>query len=103
MTFNLQSIAAVGVICLIGVGIYALLISRNLIKVIVALQILVKGVIIALILAGSMQSKVYLSQNMAMTVIVADTIVAVVALAMAVQVRKAVGSLDLKDLTSLRR
>jgi len=103
MTYSLQSIAAVGVICLIGVGIYALLITRNLIKVIVALQILVKGVIIALILAGSMQSKVYLSQNMAMTVIVADTIVAVVALAMAVQVRKAVGSLDLKDLTSLRR
>jgi multisubunit Na+/H+ antiporter MnhC subunit len=103
MTYSLQSIAAVGVICLIGVGIYALLITRNLIKVIVALQILVKGVIIALILAGSMQSKVYLSQNMAMTVIVADTIVAVVALALAVQVRKAVGSLDLKDLTSLRR
>lgn len=101
--FNLQSIAAVGVICLIGVGVYALVITRNLIKVIVALQILVKGVIIALVLAGSMQSKVYLSQNMAMTVIVADTIVAVVALALAVQVRKAVGSLDIKDITSLRR
>jgi NADH-quinone oxidoreductase subunit K len=40
---------------------------------------------------------------MALTVIVADTIVAVVGLALAVQVRKAVGSLDLKDLTSLRR
>ena len=80
-----------------------LLITRNMIKVIVALQLLVKGVILALVVAGNIQGKVNLSQSMALTVIVADTIVAVVGLALAVQVRKAVGSLDLKDLTSLRR
>jgi NADH-quinone oxidoreductase subunit K len=103
MIFNFQTIASAGVICLIGVGIYGLLITRNMIKVIVALQLLVKGVILALVVAGNIQGKVNLSQSMALTVIVADTIVAVVGLALAVQVRKAVGSLDLKDLTSLRR
>lgn len=103
MVLNFQTVAAGGVICLIGVGIYGLLITRNMIKVIVALQLLVKGVILALVVAGNIQGKVNLSQSMALTVIVADTIVAVVGLALAVQVRKAVGSLDLKDLTSLRR
>lgn len=103
MIFDLQTISAGAVICLIGVGIYGLLITRNMIKVIVALQLLVKGVILALVLAGNMQGKVNLSQSMALTVIVADTIVAVVGLALAVQVRRVVGSLDLKDLTTLRR
>lgn len=103
MIINLQTVVAAAVILLIGVGIYALLVTRNMIKVIVALQILVKGVILSLVLAGNLQSKVFLSQSMALTVIVADTIVAVVGLALAVQVRKSVGSLDLKDLTTLRK
>jgi NADH-quinone oxidoreductase subunit K/multicomponent Na+:H+ antiporter subunit C len=50
-----------------------------------------------------MQAKTNLSQSMALTILVADTIVAVVALALAVQVRKAFGSLDLKELTQLKR
>lgn len=103
MTINLQSVATAGVICLVGAGIYGLLLTRNMIKVIVALQVLVKGAILALVVAGSMQSKINLSQSMALTLIIADTIVAVVGLALAVQVRKAFGSLDLRNLTRLRR
>jgi NADH:ubiquinone oxidoreductase subunit K len=40
---------------------------------------------------------------MALTVIVADTIVAVVGLALAVQVRRHFGTLDLKSLSMLKR
>jgi NADH:ubiquinone oxidoreductase subunit K len=36
------------------------------------------------------------------TVIVADTVVAVIGLALAVQVRQRLGSLDLRDLSSLK-
>ena len=103
MTLSPISLGLVGVIGLVGVGIYGLLITRNLIKVVVALQILVKGILVAFIIAGNLQAKINLSQSMALTILVADTIVAVIALAIAVQVRKAFGSLDLKDLTTLRR
>jgi NADH:ubiquinone oxidoreductase subunit K len=40
---------------------------------------------------------------MALTVIVADTIVAVVGLALAVQVRHRLGTLDIKALSTLKR
>jgi len=40
---------------------------------------------------------------MALTVIVADTVVAVVGLALAVQVRRHCGTLDIQALTTLRR
>lgn len=103
MNFSFQSVGLIAVIGLIGIGIYGLLITRNMIKVIIALQILVKGVLIAFILAGSMQAKVNQAQSLALTVLIADTVVAVIALGLAVQVRKAFGSLDIKELTELKR
>lgn len=87
----------------VGVGLYALLVARNLIKVIIALQIMVKGAILAMIVAGQAAGQPLVGESMALTVIVADTIVAVVGLALAVQVRRRFGTLDIKDLSILRR
>ncbi len=93
----------IGVVALLGVGLYGLLITRNLIKVVVALQILVKGAALALVAAGTYAGQPALGASMAATVIVADTVVAAVALAMAMQVRRHVGTMDLQALTTLKR
>ncbi len=103
MNIDIGACVIILVIGLIGIGFYGLLISRNLIKVVVALQILVKGSMVALVLAGNLSGYVNLGQSLALTVIVADTIVAVIGLALAVQVRRHFGTLDLKALTTLRR
>ncbi|MEW6179343.1 MAG: NADH-quinone oxidoreductase subunit K [Chloroflexota bacterium] len=103
MMLSIPNLVILIVVGLIGVGIYALLTVRNLIKVVIALQIMVKGALLALVLAGRLQGQENLGQSLALTVIVADTIVAVVGLALAVQVRRAFGTLDLKALTTLRR
>lgn len=100
---SISTVAAVGVLGLLGIAIYALLMTRNFIKVVVALQILVKGAMLALVAAGQVSGKVQAAQSMALTVVVADTIVAVIALALAVQVRRCFGTLDIKALTTLRR
>lgn len=97
------TIVAAGVLCLVGVGLYGLLTVRNLFQVIIALQLAVKGAIIALVLAGKMSGQINLGQSLAVTVIVADTIVAVVGLALAVQVKRHTGSLDVQKLSTLRR
>lgn len=103
MTFHLLNIAIVVVLSLIGIGLYGLMIARNLIKVVVGLQIATKGAILAFVLAGRLTSQVDLGQSLALTVIVADTIVAVVALALAVQVRQKFGTLNIEALKTLRR
>jgi NADH-quinone oxidoreductase subunit K len=103
MNLSIPLIIILAVFGLLGIGFYGILISRNLIKVVVALQILVKGAMVALVLAGRMAGNVNLGQSLALTVIVADTIVAVVAMALAVQVRRVVGTLDVRSLTELRR
>jgi NADH-quinone oxidoreductase subunit K len=91
-----------GVVALLGVGFYGLLITRNLIKVVMVLQILIKAVILAFILAGKMSGNLGLGQSAAATVIVADTIVAVVGLALGVQVRRRFGTLDVPKISTLR-
>ena len=92
MSFSPTNIILIGIAGLLGVGFYGLLITRNLIKVIMMLQILIKAVVLALVFAGKISGNLGLGQSTAATVIVADTIVAVVGLALAVPVRNRFGT-----------
>ncbi len=96
------TIAWIAVIGLLGIGFYGLMASRNLIKIVIALQILVKAALLGLVAAGNANGQINLSQSMALTVIVADTIVAVMGIALGVQIRRRVGTLDVHDLSRLR-
>lgn len=98
-TINLVLIGTLG---LLGVGLYGLLITRNAVKLVLVLQVMVKAAVIALVLAGKFNGNMGLSQSIAATVIVADTMVAVVALALAVQIRRRFGTLDLTDISTLK-
>ncbi|MCA9973188.1 MAG: NADH-quinone oxidoreductase subunit K [Anaerolineales bacterium] len=99
---SVWQIGMVGVVGLLGVGFYGLLASRNLIKVIVALQLLGKAAVLGLLLAGQAAGQINLGQSLAITVIVADTIVAVIGMALAIQVRRQLHTLDVTALGRLR-
>jgi NADH:ubiquinone oxidoreductase subunit K len=92
----------IGVIALLGAGFYGLLVSRNLIKLVISLQILVKAALVGLIAAGNVSGQINLGQSLAITVLVADTVVAVVGIALGVQIRRRLGTLDVRDLSKLR-
>ena len=103
MTISSTSVLWVGVFGIFGIGLYGLLVVRNLFQVIVGLQVLVKGAVLALVVAGKMSGQLMLAQSVAVTVIVADTAVAVIGLALAIQIKRRVGTLDVKALSTLRR
>jgi NADH:ubiquinone oxidoreductase subunit K len=102
MNLTPMNVVLLIIIALLGVGLYGLLITRNLIKMVLVLQILVKPVILAFVLAGKVSGNLGLGQSLAATVIVADTVVAVVGLALAVQVRRRFGTLDVPKISTLR-
>lgn len=102
MNFSSLDIILFGIAGLLGVGFYGLLITRNLIKTVMMLQILIKAVVLALVFAGKVSGNLGLGQSTAATVIVADTIVAVVGLALAVQVRRRFGTLDVPKISTLK-
>ncbi len=100
---TILQVAVIGVLGLIGIGLYGLLITRNLIKVVVALQVLVKGALLALVAAGTASGKINLGQSLAIMVIVVDTVVAVIGLALALQIKRRMGTLDVKELATLKK
>ena len=102
MNISALNIVLIVIIGLLGIGLYGLLITRNLIKIVLVLQILVKSAMLALVLAGKAAGNLDLGQSLAVTVIVADTVVAVVGLALAVQVRRRFGTLDVPQISTLR-
>jgi NADH:ubiquinone oxidoreductase subunit K len=102
MSAALLQVGVVAVLALLGIGLYGLLASRNLIKVVIALQILVKSAALGLVLAGGAAGRMELGQSLAATVIVADTVVAVIGIALAVQVSRRMGTLDVRELSRLR-
>jgi multisubunit Na+/H+ antiporter MnhC subunit len=103
MSANLWTIVMVAVLGLVALGLYGLLIIRNLIKIVVALQVFAKGTILLMVAAGSLSGKPAIGQSLAITVIVADTIVTVMALALAIQVRRWCGTLDTRVISTLKR
>lgn len=103
MTLSVTNLLLIAILFLFGLGLYALLTMRNLVRLILALQVMVKGVILLIITAGNIQQQMGVAQSMALTFIIADTIVAVLGMALAVQVKRVTGSLDTKEISRLRR
>lgn len=103
MSGDIWTIVLVAVFGLVAIGLYGLLIIRNLIKVVVALQIFAKGTILVMVAAGAMSGRPAIGQSLAITVIVADTVVTVMALALAIQIRRWNGTLDTREISKLRR
>jgi NADH:ubiquinone oxidoreductase subunit K len=102
MTLTPFDLGIVAVVALIGIGLYGLMVLRNLVKMIIALQSAAKGAVLALILAGIASNQLNLAQSLAATVILVDTLVAVIGLALAVQLHRTYGTIDLKMLVSRR-
>ncbi len=95
-------VSIAGVVLLLGVGLYGLLVSRHLIKVVIALQIMVKAAMLAIVVAAAEVGQTNLGQSIALTIIVVDTIAAVLALALIVQIKRRTGTLDAAELAHLQ-
>ncbi len=96
------TLSLVAVVAVVMIGLYGLLILRNLIKIVVALQVVGKGIILIMVTAGGLQGALAVGSSLAVTVIVADTVVAVIALSLAIQVRRRCGTLDIRGIAKLR-
>ena len=96
MSISPVAVLWVGAAALLLVGLYGLLVVRNLFQIIIAVQLLGKAVVLALVLAGRTSGQINLGQSLAATVIVADTIVTVIGLSFVIQIKRRMGTVDVK-------
>ena len=90
------------VVMLFIAGLYCILVTRNLMRVLIGLELLTKGVTILLIVAGYMTGRVALAQAIVITLIVIEVVVMAVMAGVILNIYKHAGSLDASNIKTLR-
>jgi multicomponent Na+:H+ antiporter subunit C len=92
---------SIGAILLFIIGIYCVLMTSNLIRAIIGLEILTKAVTLFLILSGYVTGKTGLGQALAITLIVIEVVVIAVAVGVVLNVFRHNNSIDAKMLRNI--
>lgn len=90
------------VIVLVGIGLYCLLSKGNMIKMIIGIEVMSKGVMLNFVLSGYLQNNTGLAQALVITAIVIDVVIVALALSLIVNAYKHYGTLNINSLTRLR-
>lgn len=92
----------IAIILLFITGIYCLLATRNLIRILIALEILTKGVTLLLIAAGYATGQEALAQALVITLIIIEVVVIAVAAGIVIGLHKYNETLDTRKLRNLK-
>jgi NADH-quinone oxidoreductase subunit K len=98
----LPTLFIAAVVLLFVTGFYSLIVTRNLIRVIIAVEVLAKGATLLIILAGLFTGKMAEAQAFAVAMIVIEVVVTAVAAGIVIGVFRHNESLDTKDITNLK-
>ena len=87
---------------LVGTGLYCLLTMKNTVKLLIGIEVIAKGVTLALVAGGFARRNLMLAQCLVITVIVVDVAVIATALALIININRHTKSLDVRKLTRLK-
>ncbi|MFA5034059.1 MAG: NADH-quinone oxidoreductase subunit K [bacterium] len=90
------------VAALLFIGIFCLLTMKNLIKLLIGIEIIAKGITLALITAGFERNNVMVTQSLVITFIVVEVSLLATALALIINIYRHTKSLSISKLTNLR-
>ncbi len=90
------------VACLCAIGVYCLIVTGNLIRAIIGLELITKGLTLLIGLAGYVTGNIALAQAYIITLIVIEVVVVVVAGGIIVSIFKTNGTIDIRVLRKLK-
>jgi NADH-quinone oxidoreductase subunit K len=105
MTAGLTGFFALGVLFVVLLGVmavYAILMSRNLIRILIGLELLTKAVTLLLAVAGYGTGRMAQAQTFIITLIVIEVVVIAVAAGIVIGVHRVNRSLDASKLRNLK-
>lgn len=83
-------------------GLYCLLVSRNMLRLLIGVEILSKAGVLALLACGQALGNINLAQTLAITMIVVEVVVVAVGLALIVRSYSQSGRIDIWQLVKLK-
>ena len=87
---------------LLAIGFYSMVVTRNLMRILISVEILTKAVTLLMIGAGYMTGNMAAAQAYVVSIIVIEVMILVVAVGILFGVYKANGTLDTKKLNNLK-
>ncbi|HOX23117.1 MAG TPA: NADH-quinone oxidoreductase subunit K [Elusimicrobiales bacterium] len=84
------------------VGLYCLVVSRNMLRLLIGIEILAKATLLALMASGQALGNINLAQTFAITMIAVEVVVVAVALALFIKYYAVSGSLDIWKMNKLK-
>jgi len=91
-----------GIALLLIAGLYCVLVSENVIRILIGIEIMTKAATLAIVLAGYAVGRVALGQCLAITLIIVEVAVIAVASGITVGIFRQNGSLETSKLKSLK-
>jgi NADH-quinone oxidoreductase subunit K len=92
------AIFLITVVLMIVTGFYCMTVTRNLIRILVGLEILIKGVTLLLIAVGHASSKLAFTESFVITLIVIEVVIMTVAAGIIIGIFKNIESLNVNNL-----
>jgi NADH:ubiquinone oxidoreductase subunit K len=99
---NFFGIDFMAVILIVCIGLYTLLLAKNMIRMLIGFELMTKGVTLAFISAGYANGRITLSQTLVITMIVVEVVSIATALAIVMLIQKKKDSLNVRKLTNLK-
>lgn len=90
------------VILIFAIGIYCVIATYNLVRLLIGLELTIKSATLLLIVAGSLVGHPYLTQSMVITLIVIEVVVMVVSTGVVLNVYRHTKTLDTRMLRKLK-
>jgi NADH-quinone oxidoreductase subunit K len=90
------------VILLFIVGVYTILLTHNLIRTLIGLEILIKAATLLIIIVGFLTGNTAIAQAFVITLIVIEVVIMVVAGGVILQIFKTNNNIDTRELTNLK-
>ena len=101
-TITLFTLFGAGALAMLIIGFYSLLTTRNIIRTMISLELLSKGVMLLLIVAGNVSGRLALAQAMAITLILIEVAVLAVGVGIILCFYRQSGSLDASHLQEIQ-
>jgi len=95
-------VSGIFAVLLFAIGIYCILATHNLIRVLIGIEILIKGVTLLVIAAGLKSGNLALAQALVITIIVIEVVIMTVAVGVVLGVHRHTGSLDARNIRKLK-
>jgi NADH-quinone oxidoreductase subunit K len=94
--------AGIFVVMLLSIGFYCILVTRNLIRILIGLEVLAKAITLGIVAVGYATGNMALSQSLAITVIIIEVFVLAVAAGIVINIYRHNESLSTKNIENLK-